>query len=64
MTLEKLLKKIEPKPTIRGRVWAFFYLLFHKEEGDRLLKELQDKVNEMESSIKETTAALNAARGR
>jgi hypothetical protein len=48
MNIESILEILKPRPSFWLRVWMFFFLLFNRKEGKRLIETLTGKVDSLE----------------
>jgi F0F1-type ATP synthase membrane subunit b/b' len=60
MELEDILKIMEPRPSFWIRVWLFFFLLFNRKEGKRLMETLIAKIDKAVEEVDEMKRRLAA----
>jgi hypothetical protein len=70
MNIESILEILKPRPSFWVRVWLFFFLLFNRKEGKRLIETLTGKIDDLEKAYRraieksEKADAMNAEADR
>jgi F0F1-type ATP synthase membrane subunit b/b' len=70
MNIESILEILKPRPPFWLRVWVFFFLLFNRKEGKRLIETLTGKIDNLEKTYRraiennEKADAINAKADR